>query len=99
MMSFFFFPCSSFRVYLTAPSTEGMWPRALTVLVAVLVIAVAQVTAAEVPLVDTEDGRVSGVVEESVKGRDFFSFYGIPYARPPLGKLRFKVGSYTFHSA
>ncbi|XP_063885511.1 juvenile hormone esterase-like isoform X1 [Scylla paramamosain] len=65
-----------------------------TLLVVVMVVAVVVVvvvaTAADVPFVDTRDGRVSGIVEESVKGRDFSSFYGIPYARPPLGRLRFK---------
>ncbi|KAK8372888.1 hypothetical protein O3P69_014147 [Scylla paramamosain] len=63
-----------------------------TLMVVVMVVAVVVVvaTAADVPFVDTRDGRVSGIVEESVKGRDFSSFYGIPYARPPLGRLRFK---------
>ncbi|KAK8372884.1 hypothetical protein O3P69_007822 [Scylla paramamosain] len=56
----------------------------------VVVVVVVVATAADVPFVDTRDGRVSGIVEESVKGRDFSSFYGIPYARPPLGRLRFK---------
>ncbi|XP_045131337.1 juvenile hormone esterase-like isoform X2 [Portunus trituberculatus] len=46
--------------------------------------------AADVPFIETKGGRLSGIVEESFKGRDFFSFYGIPYAQPPLGKLRFK---------
>ncbi|KAK8373812.1 hypothetical protein O3P69_015612 [Scylla paramamosain] len=62
----------------------------LMVMVVVVVVVVVVATAADVPFVDTRDGRVSGIVEESVKGRDFSSFYGIPYARPPLGRLRFK---------
>ncbi|XP_063860225.1 venom carboxylesterase-6-like [Scylla paramamosain] len=59
---------------------------AAVVAMAVMVVAIA----ADVPFIETKDGRVSGIVEESLKGRDFFSFYGIPYAQPPLGKLRFK---------
>lgn len=47
--------------------------------------------AEDVPLVDTEHGRISGIVERSMEGQQFYSFYGIPYAKPPLGKLRFKV--------
>uniref|UniRef100_A0A0P4VQD2 Carboxylic ester hydrolase n=1 Tax=Scylla olivacea TaxID=85551 RepID=A0A0P4VQD2_SCYOL len=59
---------------------------AAVVAMAVMVVAIA----ADVPFIETKDGRVSGIVEESFKGRDFSSFYGIPYAQPPLGKLRFK---------
>lgn len=47
--------------------------------------------AKEVPLVDTDGGLVSGILEETLKGREFYSFYGIPFAQPPLGKLRFLV--------
>lgn len=47
--------------------------------------------AKEVPLIDTEGGLVSGILEETEKGRGFHSFYGIPFAQPPVGKLRFKV--------
>ncbi|XP_069989027.1 esterase E4 isoform X2 [Penaeus vannamei] len=36
------------------------------------------------------DGRVSGMSEVSTKGKEFLSFYGIPYAKPPLKELRFK---------
>ena len=57
----------------------------------VMMGAAAGVIAADVPLIDIENGRISGTVEESMKGRDIYSFYGIPYAQPPLGKLRFKV--------
>ncbi|KAG0727829.1 Venom carboxylesterase-6 [Chionoecetes opilio] len=69
-----------------------MRPGAAAVVVAMVLVAMATtvVTAAEVPLVDTKDGRVSGIVEKSVQGREFDSFYGIPFARPPVGKLRFK---------
>ncbi|XP_076066315.1 juvenile hormone esterase-like isoform X2 [Oratosquilla oratoria] len=35
-------------------------------------------------------GRLSGVREESMKGRPFYAFRNIPYAKPPLGPLRFK---------
>ncbi|XP_050727493.1 cholinesterase 2-like [Eriocheir sinensis] len=63
----------------------------VVVLVAVKVVAAAgEATATEVPLVETEGGRVSGILEESLKGREFYSFYGIPFAQPPVGKLRFK---------
>ena len=67
----------------------------VTVLMVVLIVVAAKGNAAEVPLVDIENGRVSGIMEKSVKGREFYSFYGIPFAEPPVGKLRFKVRWYT----
>lgn len=39
----------------------------------------------------TEGGRIEGKAETSINGRTFHSFYGIPYARPPIGEYRFKV--------
>uniref|UniRef100_A0A0P4WCJ5 Carboxylic ester hydrolase n=1 Tax=Scylla olivacea TaxID=85551 RepID=A0A0P4WCJ5_SCYOL len=41
-------------------------------------------------VVSTEDGKISGFREYSTKGRAFYSFQGIPYAKPPVGQLRFK---------
>ncbi|KAL3252316.1 hypothetical protein MRX96_017641 [Rhipicephalus microplus] len=40
------------------------------------------------PLVLTREGRVLGV-HTSFEGRPLHAFYGVPYARPPLGRLRF----------
>lgn len=66
--------------------------RCVTCLVvAVVVVAAEGAAAKEAPLIDTEGGLVSGILEETEKGRGFYSFYGIPFAQPPLGKLRFKV--------
>jgi hypothetical protein len=41
--------------------------------------------------VQTEYGLVQGVQKQTVLGRDYFSFQGIPYMKQPLGKLRFKA--------
>lgn len=32
-----------------------------------------------------------GVLRRSRNGTDFFSFYAIPFAKPPVGSLRFEV--------
>lgn len=53
------------------------------------------VTIATFPLsnfitVDTEYGPVKGVTTLSILGRNFVRFQGIPYMRPPIGKLRFR---------
>ena len=34
-------------------------------------------------------GQVRGTLEKSQNGRLFSQFVGIPYAQPPIGKLRF----------
>ncbi|XP_037075291.1 LOW QUALITY PROTEIN: neuroligin-2-like [Pollicipes pollicipes] len=42
------------------------------------------------PLVFTLDGPVRGETLLSARGRPYFSFKGIPYAKPPVGALRFQ---------
>ena len=43
------------------------------------------------PIIDTKDGRVSGTIEKSFSGQDYLAYYGIHFAEPPIGSLRFKV--------
>lgn len=43
------------------------------------------------PVVPTKYGNVLGSVELSRKGKAFHSFRGIPYAKAPIGNLRFKI--------
>ncbi|XP_063588384.1 carboxylic ester hydrolase-like [Penaeus indicus] len=63
-------------------------------LAAVLVVATAVIlpaAAAEEDIIaNTAEGKISGITEESASGRTYFSFYSIPFAKPPVGKLRFK---------
>lgn len=42
-------------------------------------------------LVETKQGKVRGQTEISRSGRNFYAFYGIPYAEPPVGELRLEV--------
>ncbi|XP_044261768.1 venom carboxylesterase-6-like isoform X2 [Tribolium madens] len=43
------------------------------------------------PLVDIPPlGVLQGGYKTSLKGRTFYSFEGVPYARPPVGKYRFR---------
>lgn len=44
------------------------------------------------PIVNTCYGRVLGKTLTDIKGGTFYGFQGIPYAKPPIGELRFKVG-------
>lgn len=45
----------------------------------------------DLPIVLTSYGPVRGRKRTSVNQVDFYSFQGIPYAKPPIGELRFKV--------
>lgn len=44
----------------------------------------------DVPTVVTPNGVVKGQIKQSYKGRDYMAFEGIPYAKPPVGELRFE---------
>ncbi|KAK9746441.1 Carboxylesterase family [Popillia japonica] len=43
------------------------------------------------PIVRIQQGQLRGRVDYDYRGVAFYSFQGIPYAKPPLGKLRFKA--------
>ena len=42
-------------------------------------------------IVSTGYGPVQGTARTSLYGTGYVSFQGIPYAKPPVGELRFKV--------
>jgi hypothetical protein len=43
------------------------------------------------PVVRITNGAIRGQNLKSRDGRDFYSFTAIPYAKPPIDELRFKV--------
>ena len=43
------------------------------------------------PIIEIESGKISGIIEQSFSGQEYFSYLGIPFAEPPTGNLRFKV--------
>ncbi|XP_050428100.1 juvenile hormone esterase-like [Adelges cooleyi] len=43
------------------------------------------------PIINTKNGQLKGKILESRDGRKFYSFTSIPYAKPPIGDLRFKA--------
>ncbi|CAH2233120.1 jg13984 [Pararge aegeria aegeria] len=43
------------------------------------------------PIVTVNEGSLRGAVQKLYNGSDYYSFQGIPYAQPPVGKLRFKA--------
>lgn len=43
-------------------------------------------------IVQVEEGKLRGIEKTSSHtGKQFNAFLGIPYAKPPIGDLRFKV--------
>lgn len=42
-------------------------------------------------IVNTSYGLVQGLLTVSLLGDAYYSFQGIPYGKPPVGELRFKV--------
>ncbi|XP_073952639.1 juvenile hormone esterase-like [Choristoneura fumiferana] len=56
----------------------------------VLLILIVKITCYEVE-VRVKQGLIVGTTEASVlEGKRYYAFYGVPYARPPIKKLRFK---------
>lgn len=45
----------------------------------------------DVVTIETRQGSLKGLIQEAGSTRKFYSFRGIPYAKPPVGQLRFKV--------
>lgn len=45
---------------------------------------------ANFPIAETEFGPVKGIKKTSVLNTEYLSFQGVPYIKPPLGKLRFR---------
>lgn len=42
-------------------------------------------------VLDTPSGKLRGRAERSCLGHDYLAFRGVPYAKPPVESLRFKV--------
>lgn len=49
--------------------------------------------AQETVQVQLQQGVIEGARSEAGEGRFFYTFKSIPFAKPPVGALRFKVGA------
>lgn len=57
-----------------------------------VIVLISGIAAEQYKIVDTLNGQVRGIKKTSLlNGIPFNSFKGIPYAKPPVGDLRFKV--------
>lgn len=45
-------------------------------------------------IINIDQGCLKGKTGQDYNGRRYHSFLGIPYAKPPIGELRFKVGNF-----
>lgn len=62
------------------------------ILTVALIYAIGNKTADEYKIVKTIGGDVRGIRKTTLlKNVEFYSFKGIPYAKPPIDDLRFKV--------
>lgn len=42
-------------------------------------------------IISTPQGDIQGIIKKTVNDNEIQAFLGIPFARPPIGDLRFKV--------
>lgn len=47
-------------------------------------------------IVETKAGKVRGARQTNFEGDEFYAFRGVPYAKPPVGQLRFQVNLLLF---
>ncbi|XP_042208761.1 cholinesterase 1-like [Homarus americanus] len=55
-----------------------------------IVLSLKAAGSSDAPAVLTEDGWVTGVRQRSASSRALYAYQGIPFAKPPVGDLRFK---------
>ncbi|XP_049860485.1 juvenile hormone esterase-like isoform X4 [Schistocerca gregaria] len=69
-------------------------PSSAAAVAAALLLLLAAATGADAEsckrVVRTRQGAVRGTAKHSYQGRPFLAFYNIPFARPPVGPLRFR---------
>lgn len=63
-------------------------------LVAINFIVIYSVVNGSAPVVKIGNGKLIGTTYTLPNGRVVNAFYGIPYAAPPIGYLRFEVSNY-----
>ena len=57
----------------------------------ILILLVGLVYGTDDNILKLSQGKIKGSILKSRNGREFKAFQGIPYAKPPIGNLRFQV--------
>lgn len=69
---------------------------------AITILTICSVTGTELPTIALQQGTLQGINFKTVWGKEYLAFLGIPYAKPPVGDLRFRVSynssSWSIHS-
>lgn len=45
------------------------------------------------PIIQLEQGKLKGKIKVASNNIHYYAFKGIPYAKPPIGELRFAVST------
>ncbi|XP_049810614.1 juvenile hormone esterase-like isoform X3 [Schistocerca nitens] len=77
-------------IRLQSPSSAAAVAAALLLLLLLLAAATGADAEAAKRVVRTRHGTVRGTAKQSYQGRHFLAFYNIPFAKPPVGPLRFR---------
>ncbi|KAF5299075.1 hypothetical protein FQR65_LT09433 [Abscondita terminalis] len=56
-----------------------------------IMIAIDTLNTMSKPVVTLKNGKILGKIAKDYDGGEYYSFRGIPYAKPPIGSLRFKA--------
>lgn len=74
----------------------GVYSQILTFCCCLVALIVAR-TSDELRITLPNGSKLIGRTLRSYGGRSIKSFLGVPYAKPPLGDLRFKVRDFTYN--
>jgi hypothetical protein len=92
------------RQYLYESVEVKMYNSSVMALVelAITVTTICSVVSTELPTVTVQQGTLQGTNFKTVWGKEYLAFLGIPYAKPPVGDLRFRVSynssSWSIHA-